>query len=102
LKENRQAKSMTSLCLTLAQVPAGVPLLEGDDLSLCNGIPGHHNVTCVLLTSTDDSALPYSPNDVDVGMTDFDLNETMNITVAGREHFITGRCALSLQYMYDA
>ena len=102
LRDNQKAKAETALCLSLAQVPVGVPLLEGDDFRLCDGIPGHKNVTCVLIVSTGDStpspAQTYEVN----ALTSFDLDQPMNITLSGHEHFITGRCAVSLQYMYDA
>lgn len=103
LRDNQQAMARTSLCLTLANVPVGVPLLENDNLSLCNGIPGHRNVTCILIASEDDSTPLTTLTDVNVkGLTDFDLDQTMNLTVGGQQHLITGRCAVSLQYMFDA
>ena len=103
LRDNKQAMAKTSLCLTLANVPVGVPLLENDNLSLCNGIPGHHNVTCVLISPKEDSTPFPTLSDVDVkGLADFDLDQTMNLTVGGQQHLITGRCAVSLQLMFDA
>lgn len=103
LRDNQQAKAETTLCLSQAQVPIGVPLLEGDNLSLCDGIPGHHNVTCILITSTKNSALFPTPNNVGANtLTNFDLDEHITITTSGHEHIVTGRCAVSLQYMYDA
>jgi hypothetical protein len=103
LRDNRGAKAQTALCLSLAQVPVGVPLLEGDDFSLCDGVPGHPNVTCILIVSTEDSTPPPAQNygEVDT-LTSFDLDQPMNMTISGHEYFITGRCAVSLQYMYDA
>lgn len=103
LGDNQQAKEMTALCLSLTKVPAGVPLLEGDDLSLCDGIPGHHNVTCVLITSTRDSTMFPTLSHVDVNpLVNFDLDQPIHVTVSGHEHSVTGRCAVSLQFMYDA
>jgi hypothetical protein len=102
LRDNLQARDKTNLCLTLAQVPVGVPLLVGDELTLCDGIPGHHDVTCRLIASGKNST-PFTRGDINVqALTDFDLDQIMNITIAGSEHLITGRCAVSLQYMYDA
>lgn len=102
LRDNQMAKAETTHCLSTAQVPIGVPLLEGGDLSLCDGIPGHNNVTCLLIASKNDQA-PYSSlRDVaSNSLTSFDLDQPLNITLAGHEHIITGRCAVSLQYMYD-
>ena len=103
LRDNQQAKDKTTLCLSQAQVPAGVPVLDGGNLSLCDGIPGHYNVTCTLIASTDNSTLFSTLTGMDGNtLTNFDLDQSMDITVDGREHFITGRCAVSLQYMYDA
>lgn len=103
LRDNQQAKDEITLCLSLAQVPAGVPLLDGDEFSLCDGIPGHHNVTCMLVASTDNSTLSSTLNSAGMGMfTGFDLDKPINMTVSGHEYFITGRCAVSLQYVYDA
>ena len=103
LRDNQKAKAQTALCLSLAQVPIGVPLLEGDDFRLCDGIPGYKNVTCILIVSTDDSTTSPSQDYVEANtLTNFDLNQPMNITLSGHEHFITGRCAVSLQYMFDA
>lgn len=103
LRDNQQARAKTRLCLTLTDVPIGVPLLENDNLSLCDGIPGHHNVTCVPISSEKDSTPFPTLSNVDVkGWADFDLDQTVNLTVDGQQHLITGRCAASLQYMFVA
>jgi len=101
LKENQRAKNATDLCLELAQVPIGLPLLEGDNLSICDGIPGHNNVTCIVVASAGVS--PLSPlNDVESrALTDFDLDGIRSIELPGGETFITGRCAISLQWIND-
>ena len=101
LRDNMQAKSSTSLCLSLAQVPVGLPLLEGDDLSMCDGIPGRNNVSCVLIASTRRSQLTSLSNGNASSLTDFDLDGIHNIIFSGSEHFITGRCVLSLQWIHD-
>ena len=101
LRDNSQAKNTTSLCLSLAQVPVGLPLLEGDDLSMCDGIPEHTNVTCVLISSTTNSSSTSLSNVDTSSLADFDLDGIHNITLSGTEHFITGRCVLSLQWIHD-
>ena len=103
LRDNQQATAKTRLCLTLTDVPIGVPLLENDSLSLCDGIPGHHNVICVPISSEKDSTPFPTLSNVDVkGLADFDLDQTVNLTIGGQQHLITGRCAASLQYMFVA
>lgn len=102
LRDNMQAKDSTSLCLSLAQVPMGLSLLDGDYLNMCNGIPGRTNVTCIRISST--SGLPPAPSQGDVdanALTNFDLDEVHRIVLSGNEEFITGRCALSLQWIFD-
>lgn len=101
LRDNKQAKNATGLCLSLAHVPVGLPLLEGDDLSICDGIPEHSNVTCILVASAGTSLLTSLTN-VDTNfLTGFDLDGIHSITLSGDEHFITGRCVLSLQWIND-
>ena len=101
LRDNQQAKDMTSLCIDLADIPVGIPLLENGNLIQCDGIPGHHNVTCILIASAKNSTLLPSMGGTDVeSSSNFDLDQMLNITVSGHEHFVTGRCAASLQYMY--
>jgi len=102
LRDNQQATAKTRLCLIQSNVPIGVPLLENDSLSLCDGIPGHQNVVCMLVSSEKDPA-PFPTLSVDVkGLTDYDLDQTVDLTVDGHQHMITGRCAASLQYMFVA
>ena len=99
LRDNKQAKGVTNLCLSLAQVPSGLPLLNRDGLSMCDGIPGHNDVTCVLIASRN-SQLP--PNGVSPrALSDFNLDSISSITLDGSEHSITGRCALSLQWIHN-
>jgi hypothetical protein len=101
-RDNKQAQNLTDLCLSLAQVPRGLSLLERDELSMCDGIPGRDNVTCVLIASAEGSPLPTSVNDVDArDLTNFNLDDIRNITLSGSELFITARCALSLQWIHD-
>lgn len=101
LRDNKQAKNATGLCLSLAHVPVGLPLLEGDDLSICDGIPEHSNVTCILIASAGKS-LVTSLTNVDANfLTGFGLDGIHSITLSGSEHFITGRCVLSLQWIHD-
>lgn len=101
-RDNEHAKDLTSLCLSLAQVPSGLPLLERDNLTMCDGIPGRNNVTCILLVSGGMPSPPSPVNDMDSSaLTDFDLDDIHNITLSGTEHFITGRCAMSLQWIHD-
>lgn len=105
LKDNQQAKAQTGLCISLANVPIGLPLLENDSLSLCNGIPGHHNVTCIFIASASakNSSVSSALTTVNVkGFSNFDLDQNIVIRVGGQEHFVTGRCAVSLQFMFDA
>ena len=100
LRDNQQAKGVTNLCLSLAQVPMGLPLLDRDGLSMCDGIPGHNDVACVLIASA--SAPPLPPNGVRPrALSDFNLDGVSSITLAGTEHSITGRCALSLQWIHN-
>lgn len=102
LRDNQQATAKTRLCLIQSNVPIGVPLLENDSLSLCDGIPGHQNVVCTLVSSEKDPA-PFPTLSVDVkGLADYDLDQTVDLTVDGHQHMITGRCAASLQYMFVA
>lgn len=101
LRDNQQAKDKTSHCLALANVPAGIPFLENDSLIQCDGIPGHSNVTCVLIASAKNSTLPSALENTDTkSFPNFDLDQMLNITVSGHEHLTTGRCVASLQYMY--
>ncbi|KAF9649138.1 hypothetical protein BDM02DRAFT_1970021 [Thelephora ganbajun] len=104
LKDNKQAKNTTSLCLSLVQTPVGLSLLEDDNLSMCNGIPGYNNVTCILISSArEPSPLP-SLNDTDAKALmgfDLDLDDIHTIILSGSEHFVTSRCVLSLQWIYD-
>lgn len=102
LRDNNQAKNITSYCLSLAQVPIGLPLLEDDGLSICDGIPGHSNVTCVLVVSSERLLLSLPLTNVDVtSLTDFDLDDIYNIILSGSEQSITGRCAISLRWIHD-
>jgi len=99
LRDNKQAKGVTNLCLSIAQVPSGLPLLDHNGLSMCDGIPGHNDVTCVLIASRDSQL---SPNDVRPrALSDFNLDSINNVTLDGSEHSITGRCALSLQWIHN-
>lgn len=101
LKDNMEAKNATSIFLSIPQVPVGVPLLKGDDLGLCDGIPGHRDVTCILISSMKDLPLMVR-NDVGTSsLANFDLDDIYNVTMSGSEHSITGRCALSLQWIHD-
>lgn len=103
LRDNNQAKNITDLCISLSQVPTGLPLLEGNNLSMCNGIPGHNDASCVLIASARGSPPPPSLSNMDSGaFAGFDLDDTRGITLSGSEHFITGRCAMSLQWLHDA
>ena len=100
LRDNKQAKGVTNLCLSLAQVPMGLPLLDRDGLSMCDGIPGHGGVTCLLVASANLPPLP--PNGMSPrALSDFNLDGVSSITIAGSEHSITGRCALSLQWIHN-
>lgn len=102
LRDNKQAKNLTNLCLELAQVPSGLPLLERGNLSMCDGIPGYDNVTCILIASTGRPPAPPPPNDAgSSALADFDLDDTRSIILSGSERFITGRCAMSLQWIHD-
>jgi len=101
LRDNVQAKNATSPCLSLAQVPVGLPLLEGGDLSMCDGIPEHKNVTCIVIASVGGSSLTTRSNVNANSLTNFDLDGIHNITLSGSEQFITGRCVLSLRLIHD-
>jgi len=79
----------------------GLPLLEGDNLSMCDGIPGHNNVTCILIASAGVSTLSPLIDVQSRALTDFDLDGVRSIILPGGEHFITGRCAISLQWIHD-
>ena len=101
-RDNKLAKNLTSLCLSLAQVPSGLPLLQRGTLSMCDGIPGWNGVTCILIASARRTPLPSSSSDAgSSALTDFDLDDVRSIMLSGSEHFITGRCALSLQWIHD-
>jgi len=99
LRDNQQAKGVTDLCLSLMQVPTGLPLLDRNGLSMCDGIPGHDDVTCILI----DSARPQLPPDGvrTRALSDFDLDGVNTITLSGTEHLITGRCALALHWIHN-
>ena len=92
-----QAKHATALL----QIPMGIPLLQGDELSMCNGMPGHDDVACVLLSSTRGLSSRTGDTTYAGSLIDFDLDAIYNITMAGSEHFITGRCILSLQWIHS-
>lgn len=103
LRDNRQAKNTTGHCLDLAHVPVGVPLLEGGNLNLCKGIPGRNNVTCILVASENNSTASSTQNNEEAeALTGFNLDAPIVITVSGADYFITGRCALSLQWIFVA
>lgn len=101
-RDNNEAKNATGLCLSLAKVPAGLPLLKGDDLSMCDGIPGRKTVTCALISSAGKVPLTPSLSGPNSGfLAGFDLDTIRNITASGIERSITGRCAISLQWIHD-
>jgi hypothetical protein len=100
-RDNKQAKEVTSLCLSLAQVPTGLPLMGPNSLSMCDGIPGRYNATCVLIASASGPLLP-SMNDMDPSaFAGFDMDGAHSVELSGSEYFITGRCAMSLQWIHD-
>lgn len=103
LMDNQQAKAATSLCLARANVPTGVPIFQNGELSLCNGVPGHTNVTCIPLASVDNSIRYSTLTEVDTDpLTTFNLDQVLDVPVGGTHHYITGRCALSLEWMFVA
>lgn len=102
LRDNKEAKNTTELCLSLVPVPVGLPLLRGDDLRMCGGIPGSKNVACTLIASTSGLPLTTSSDGSNASyLMDFDLDNIHNITISGSEHFVTGRCAISLRWIHD-
>ena len=101
LRDNKEAKNVTDLCLSLIQIPAGLPLLQGDSLSMCDGIPGRKNVTCTLIASINGLPQTSSNGSNASYQTDFDLDEVHSIIISGGERFIAGRCAISLQWIHD-
>lgn len=101
LRDNMQAKDVTNLCLSLAQAPSGLALLKSDGLNMCDGIPGHANVTCILLASRIASPPSLPEAMTPRSLTSFDLDGISSITIAGVEHSLTGRCALSLHWIHD-
>lgn len=97
LRDNMEAKSAT----TFRQIPMGVPMLQGDELSMCNGIPGHSGVTCILLSSTGGLSSRADDTVYAGSLTDYDLDAIYNTTMAEHEVFLTGRCVLSLQWVHS-
>jgi len=101
LRDNIVAKDATDLCLSLTQVPTGLPLLRGDGLSICDGIPGRKDVTCTLIASMNGLPLTSSNGSNTSYLTDSDLDDVHDIVISGSQRFITGRCAISLQWIHD-
>ena len=97
LKDNMEAKSAT----TFRQIPMGIPILQGDELNMCNGIPGHNGVACVLLSSTGGLSSRAGDTVYAGSLTDYDLDAIYNTTMGVHEVFLTGRCILSLQWVHS-